>query len=585
MRRAAPLPLLLFAWFIAAPHCAAAEPDPLRLVPDSADLVIQLRQPRKTLELGVGLASMQELRGFNQYRELFDSTAFNRFQQLVAHFEKELGAPWPELVDRLAGGGIVAAVRTGEGNQPAMLVVQGRDAALTRRFLQAARNVLQQELARQESKDEIKETQISGVEVLRVGDGLLACALDDALVLSNVDRGVAAAIELHQESKKVRGITQLSRFKEARQHAHADCLAWGWLNLERVRQAPNLQDLQKFPGPLSPLYVFIGGWLDVARRAPYATASLRLDASGRHVLGLSLPRGTDDMPAVLARMHAPPPGQPGVLPPLMPPGTLFSHSFYLDLHEFWQKRDRILTGEQLDALEEANKAASPFLLATRFGDIIDKLGARHRLVATTQAASGYKTVPLVRIPSLAFVGELSDPEGFSQKVEPPLRAIGLLAALNVKMTYFEEKHGQHRIVGYRFAEDQANRDVANGILFNFSPCFVRVGDKFILSTTLELARSLVEELEKEKASPSANLSAAQRTSLGWQGVGAFLGSFREQLVTQIILQDGVGRADAEQQIQSLLDFLGRLGGVEGELVYGTNSFTWNFTFVPPAGSR
>jgi hypothetical protein len=557
----------------------AADSDPLRLVPETADVFVQIEKPRQAVDLFLSLATMKELRGFTQYREYYDSTDFRRFQQLVAYYEKQLGRPWPELLDQLAGGGAIVALKLEEKKQPFMLVLQGRSPELTRKFADLTLEIVEQELARQESKDKIKRATHNGVEVVSVGDGLFGAVLDSALVVSNVDKGVAAAIELHKETKKVKSLAGQARVQEARKLAPQDALAWGWLNVETVKKAPQFQELQKFPGPFSPLYIFIGGWLDVAKRSPFAVASLHKEGN-QHVVSLRLPRGQAEMPEVLQKIHAPAPGTVGALPPLQPKGVVFSHSFYLDLHEFWQQREKMLTSEQLKVLDDANKKASPFLLATRFGDVINAMGARHRLVATTQFATGYKTEPLVRIPSLAFVGELNDPETFVQKVEAPLRSFGLLAGLGVKMNLVEEKHGQHTIIGYRFAENQQNKDVANGLLFNFSPCFVRVGNKFILSTTLELAHTLIDLLEKEQKQTIGVDNAPLRAQFSWQGVGAFLGTFREQLVTQILLQDSSSPEEAGKQVQMLLDLLGTLGRIDSELHYEKDRFQWDFRVVP-----
>lgn len=286
------------------------------------------------------------------------------------------------------------------------------------------------------------------------------------------------------------------------------------------------------------------------------------------------------MPAILQKMHAPTPGSRGALPLLQPKGAILSHSFYLDLHEFWQQRDKMFDEGQLKALDNANKVAAPFLLTTHFGDLINAMGARHRLVATTQFATGYKTEPLFRLPSMAFVGEMKDPEAFIQRAEPPLRSFGFVAALNVKMSFVEEKHGPYKIIGYRFAEDQKNKEFANSILFNFSPCFVRVGDKFVVSTTLELARSLIDELEKESKSAADFDSAAMRGQFSWEGVSAFLGTFREQLVTQSLLDNGGSPEEAKKQVELLLALLGRLGQIDTTLRYEMDRFQWDFRVVP-----
>src|SRR5262249_28030795 len=131
--RPAGLALLLLAL---APSASEAEApaSPLRLVPAEADLVVQVRDPRRLAETLIGLEAWLELERFGAVKEAPDSPGFRRFRQLVASFERELGAPWPELLDALGGGGAALAVKFGPSPAPSLLVIQGRDAGRTERF-------------------------------------------------------------------------------------------------------------------------------------------------------------------------------------------------------------------------------------------------------------------------------------------------------------------------------------------------------------------------------------------------------------------------------------------------------------------
>src|SRR5262249_20254944 len=61
----------------------------------------------------------------------------------------------------------------------------------------------------------------------------------------------------------------------------------------------------------------------------------------------------------------------------------------------------------------------------------------------------------------------------------------------------EIKHGPHTIVGYRFPEDEPLKGDDRNVRFNFSPAFVVVGDQFVVSSTIELARELADLLDKD----------------------------------------------------------------------------------------
>jgi hypothetical protein len=127
--------------------------DPLHLLPDGTDIVVQTPQPRQLVETLLNLEAFKSLQQLAGIREVFESTTARRFQQLVAYFEKELGVPWPRLLDRLAGRGAVFGVKLGPTPAPVLLVVQGDDDKLMHQFFQLAIKIVEQELARQEAKE------------------------------------------------------------------------------------------------------------------------------------------------------------------------------------------------------------------------------------------------------------------------------------------------------------------------------------------------------------------------------------------------------------------------------------------------
>src|SRR4051794_11158342 len=72
---------------------------PLRLIPAQADLLAEVKQPRRLVETLLNLDLVRQLKEFAPVQELLHSTRARRFYQFLAYFEKELGRPWPELLD------------------------------------------------------------------------------------------------------------------------------------------------------------------------------------------------------------------------------------------------------------------------------------------------------------------------------------------------------------------------------------------------------------------------------------------------------------------------------------------------------
>ena len=68
------------------------------------------------------------------------------------------------------------------------------------------------------------------------------------------------------------------------------------------------------------------------------------------------------------------------------------------------------------------------------------------------------------------------------------------------MSTFEEEHGNVKILGYRFIENEGNKAFGDGIVFNFTPNRARVGNQYLFSSSVELTRTLIDELRIKRRS-------------------------------------------------------------------------------------
>lgn len=549
----------------AVPAGAEAPPDPLRLVPAEADLLVKVEQPRRLLEAFTTLDWVKDVHQIDALREFYDSTTVRRVTQLVTYFEKQLGAGWPDLLDRLTSGGAVLAVKFGANPASALLVVQGTDADLLRRFLKLALEVAEQELARREAKDRPERAAYRDIETVRVGKDFHAAAAGTALLISNSEKGLRIGLDLHLDGRP-KSLAGAAAVAEARRLLPRDPLAWAWLNLETIRKAPRAKDLFALPNNNPALTVLFGGWLDVTRRSPFLCAGFYRDPDGFRTT-FRWPRGREGMPEELAG-HLPPAGQPGSLPFLEPKGVLASSSFFLDLARFWDHRAKLLNEQQLKGLEDFDKNSGRFLAGNQLSKLLAQAGAHQRIVVANQGRPGYQTVPPQRIPAFAYVVALREPEPFARSMEAILRGAALLAGTQVKLKLVEEPHGDHTIVGYRFPEDAKLRFNDNNFRFNFSPCFVTVGDRFVASSTLELCHELVDLLEKEAREKAQKGSPATvRTQFYAAGGAELLRSIEDQLLTQTILNQALSPKDARRQVQALIELVHRLGALQIEAQY------------------
>jgi hypothetical protein len=567
--------LASLAFLLAAAAARGEAPaDPLRLVPDQADFFLEIARPRQLVEAGLSLEVVKTLQGLAPVQELYDSTNARRFYQLLAHFEKVLGCQWPEMLDQVAGGGIVVASRTGKQPPPALVVIQGKDEALVRKFFATGLKVIEEELARQESKERPEKGAYRDIEYVRIGKEFHAAVVGAALLVSNKGEALQLALDLHAEGGK-KSLAQAAGVAGSRKLLPKNPLARLWLNLEKVKQTPQAKEIFTSPRNDPNLTVLFGGWIDVAARAPYLCAGLYQEKTG-FLMTVRMPAGREGASADAA-VHAPPLTGPAAPPLLEPKGVLFSTCFYLDLGKFWEERTRLFNPQQVKNLEDTDKNAGRFLVGAKLSQLLTQTGAYHRFVVVNQPKFAYAKAPAQPIPAFAFVMELRDPEAFARSMDTILRGAALLAGAQFKLKLVEEKRGEHTIVGYRFPEDvPVPADVTNA-RFAFSPCFLRVHNQFVFCSTMELARELVDLLDREAKldKPQKQSPAAVRANLYGAGGAQALRFVEETLVTQIVLDQAVAPEEARKQVEVLIDVVRRLGVLHIESVYEAKQFRYD----------
>jgi hypothetical protein len=572
---------------------ADSPPDPLRFLPDRADVVVRVEQPRRLVEGLTRLDVVQELQKFDAVRELFDSTNARRAKQLLGYFEKQLGVGYFDMIDRLAGGGIVAGVSLTDDLGAAVVVVQSKDEALLKRYIKLALELLDQELTRLEVKDRPQKSAYQGVETIRFGDKLYATVVGSALLLSNKEKALHLAIDTGRAGGK-QSVAGLTALRDGRRLVPDRPLAWAWLNMERVGKLPQVKaaftaavdepakkgppkkdpEMKKPPpAAASGLGLFFGPWVDEMYKSPFVCAGLcQQDRS--YYLSLRVPKGREPF-SPLMTVHLPPAGEAGLYPLLEPKNVLFSESFYLDPGSYWERRAELLGEKAAKQLEEFEKNSGRFLLGTKLSELLTTVGRHHRFVLASPAKSGYTTKPNQGIPAFALVSTMRDP-AFAKKVESVLRSAAALANFQVQVKLAEEMVGAVKLVGYRFPENGKFPNDNNNIRFGFSPCFARVGDYFFVCSTIELGREMIPLLEREAASPTRGDNAVTvRSKVYSTGVAAALKSNEDQLLTQTILGQALSPDEARAQVRALIDLVARLGHIDVSTFYAPREFHYD----------
>ena len=246
--------------------------DPLRLVPRQADLALRI-EPRRLVESILSIEAVQSFLKFPAVQEGLDSTNGRRFQALIAYYEKQLGHPWPELLDRLGGGGIIVATKfTGDAKPPALVVVQSRDAELLPSRSCARPRRHRSGTRRKDSPDKPKTEPYREIPVTQIGEVQYAVA-GSALLIANKTEAMKLALDLFLDGPKESLLTQGGP-AQADQMLPPNPLARLWVNLVPAHES--MQGKQAFKQPKTDLaqLILFGGLIDVIGKSPFLAAGL-----------------------------------------------------------------------------------------------------------------------------------------------------------------------------------------------------------------------------------------------------------------------------------------------------------------------
>lgn len=551
------IPAVLVAFAFPGSVCAADPPDPLRYIPDAAQVVVKVENPRRLAEAVTGLQAAQDARHLAPVRDALDSTAARRFFQMLGYLERELGAEWPDLLDQIGGGGIAVGARFGQ-NAPAVLVIQGTDEAQSAKAFDLFVRMVGDELTRQGAPHWPKRETKNGAETVWFGEGLHAARIGATVLVSNKSEALGKALQLDPASSA----TSKPTVRAAKLLLPNDPLAWVFVDFASVKEGQATKDFfantrQDFLQTL-----VVGGTIDCLRRSDFVAAGLYREAHGFR-LAVRLPAGRNEFPPEFA-LHVPPgKGAPGSLPLLEPPGVLYSQSMYLDIGYYWKHRDKLIGEEMRKQLEMGEKQLSKVLPGSvKFGELLEMWGPHHRGVVVNHDTPPYKTQPGQRLPAFGYVATMRDPK-FGTSLDSTLRAAGVIASLQLGLRQSEAEHDGVKIVVYRFPENKPLADDPDGLRYNFEPCFAVVEGQFVAATTAEVCKKLIAEVKrtaKRKPSPAV-----------WRGKGYAAGAAvaltatPDPLVTDAILRGGVGIEAARKQVDALAAWLKTLGSVRIEI--------------------
>lgn len=334
----------------------------------------------------------------------------------------------------------------------------------------------------------------------------------------------------------------------------------------RPRELPNFNHPAKLDNPLGSL--ILGGLAGALEGSEVVTGALRIAGGSVDLEFSSFGKGPKADEKYGAFFPSTGPG------PLADQAGKRGHialwELHRDLKKWWDQRDELLEPHASSDLGNFNQIMSIVFGGRSFQDeILPKIGSTITLVARNQEYKDLSGRPKPAIPGFAGLFDLKESKDLPATLVSGFQTmIGILnneqakkePGSNATFVLKTEKVGD---VEVQVAAMNLPKDSKPEISANFSPSLAVVGSQLVISSSAELARSLVEDLKGSKAAATAaTTTAAGRAQDMLRIDSAPLASIiRENLsliVEDNVKKKGISTEQAAGEMNALLDILSRI---------------------------
>ena len=557
----------------------AEPPRTARLVAPDAVFYAEVGRPGQVLDRLADARLQAVLEAAPGYRDALKKEQVVQLRQVVQVVAQQLGTTAEQGLRDLTGGGIVLAVEGKDKPDRVALLVTPADATFPERAHAKVLELARQDAANKGRPDPVQESPYHGTTVYSVGPREAHAIVDGNLVVTNGAATLRAIIDRARD-KGGPSIVDDSDWQASRSDLAPDTVAWAFARLDRLRQMdPKTFGYEKTdPGAT---FLF-GPWIEALRKSPYIAASIAW-SNGHLGARITLPTPPGGYSKAFAR-YLPPKGA-GAPALLNPPGAIASLSLWRDLSAIWEVRGDLLPPEAQPGLAQLDTQAGTFFGGRDFGTgVLGALTPEWRLVVARQDIQALDPVPDVKLPAFALViGLKPDDDEFATRLRAAFQSfIGLanLGAAQQKappLMLGTETFEGVTILTSKFQAKAGPRPKDEPVhqRHNFSPSAAQVGDHFILSSSLGLARDLVRALKSPGSAREATVAAVADGPT----LAGLLEQNQDRLVTQNMLEKGNDKDKAEQEVGLLVKLVRYLGHAEATVADRPGSLQFRLDFA------
>jgi hypothetical protein len=534
------------------------EPKGTRWVGPEALLYAESARPEALLDRYMSDRVNKLLQTVPSYKAAMVKPEIVGAQFMAGIMAANLGTTPEKGVRDLAGGGIVFAVEGTKTPDRVFLVVTPKDSALLEQTHARVLEFVRNDAKGKKKPDPVTVADYKGIKTYSLAPGEAHAIVAGALVVANGPATLKILIDRSLDAKTP-ALADDPTFQARRKEADPEALAWGFARMDKLRAI----DPKKYGGEKADAgatFLF-GPWLEAIQKGDTVSASLVwTDSRLAAQMVLAEPKG-GYTPAM--KRYFPPKGT-AAKKPIRTPSTIASSTLWRDFSSIWEVRAEILSPETVQGLAQLDSTAGTFFGGRDFGTgVLGAIGEHWSFVVADQDYDKLDPSPDVKLPAFAFVIELKpDDEDFATRLMAAFQSFIGLANLGAAQTKAPPLMISSDVFdGTTIATSKYEREIGrpkgepiNG-RHNFTPSAARVGNYFILSSSLGLARELVTEVKK----PATVADAMFVTEADGPAAARLVDRNRSYLVTQNMLSKGNAKAQAEGEIGLMVEALKYLG--------------------------
>lgn len=459
---------------------AATTPDDAVVFVEAHDLGSLVRRVRESTVL-------ERVQATPQSEKAWQAPQARKLLAAIQIAETQLGMDAWTVVEKLLGGTVSLSLHPHEGrSQPdALLLVRPTDSEILPRLLERLEPFLIL------AEDNVQtEEKADGLHVY-VGDDLAIVYADDWLGISN-NREFLERVGREQPGN---GLAKLDSFQAMERQLDGEHLVRVFINTQLISQASGGRFApEKLDNPVASL--LFGGIIEQVVNSPWAGVTLDVDDSG-----LSLTGGV--AASELTEPWAPffsDPDSPGAAPIPNLKGRLAGFTLHRDFATWYQNRENLLREDVLPGFDKFEAGIGNFLPGRDFGtDVLPLLGSNLTFVTAPQDFGQLDGTPGVQLPGFALLVDLAKPEEGSDIVKLFLQTLSFVFNVNAgqegrePMVQSSETWKDVQIAFMRHLERPTGERLP--IAYNFTLASAQVGDRYIVSSSLDLCRSLIDRLQ------------------------------------------------------------------------------------------